>query len=158
MDRGTVHQVLTNEKYVGNNIYNRVSFKLKKKRVANPSDMWIRSNAAFEPIIPADLFAQSSKHHPRTQPQIHNDELLDQLRILLKRQGRLSGLLIDEAEGMASSSVYRSRFGSLVQCIQADCLQSSARLPIHRNQSPITSDASHVDSGLDGADSEGGAP
>jgi len=27
--RGTVHQVLTNEKYVGNNVYHRTSFKLK---------------------------------------------------------------------------------------------------------------------------------
>jgi DNA invertase Pin-like site-specific DNA recombinase len=27
--RGTIHQVLTNEKYIGNNVYNRVSFKLK---------------------------------------------------------------------------------------------------------------------------------
>src|SRR6185312_3349812 len=34
--RGTVHQVLTNEKYIGNNVYNRVSFKLKKARVVNP--------------------------------------------------------------------------------------------------------------------------
>ncbi len=30
--RGTVHQVLTNEKYIGNNVYNRTSFKLKKKQ------------------------------------------------------------------------------------------------------------------------------
>jgi DNA invertase Pin-like site-specific DNA recombinase len=34
--RGTVHQVLTNEKYIGNNVFNRVSFKLKAARVANP--------------------------------------------------------------------------------------------------------------------------
>ena len=33
--RGTVHQVLTSEKYVGNNVYNHISFKLKKKRVRN---------------------------------------------------------------------------------------------------------------------------
>jgi len=33
--RETVHEVLTNEKYVGNNVYNRISFKLKKKRVRN---------------------------------------------------------------------------------------------------------------------------
>ena len=52
--RGTVHQVLTNEKYVGNNVYNRISFKLKKKRVLNPADMWIRANGAFEPIISAE--------------------------------------------------------------------------------------------------------
>jgi DNA invertase Pin-like site-specific DNA recombinase len=34
--RASVHQVLTNEKYIGNNVYNKVSFKLKHKRVVNP--------------------------------------------------------------------------------------------------------------------------
>ena len=33
--RATVSEVLTNEKYIGNNVYNRISFKLKKTRVAN---------------------------------------------------------------------------------------------------------------------------
>ena len=37
--RGTVHQVLTNEKYIGNNVYNRRSFKLKKKRNC-PGSRW----------------------------------------------------------------------------------------------------------------------
>src|SRR3546814_12429757 len=31
--RGTVHQVLINGKYAGDNVWNRISFKLKKKRV-----------------------------------------------------------------------------------------------------------------------------
>src|ERR1035438_10240047 len=31
--RGTVHQVLTNEKYIGNNVYNRVSFRSEERRV-----------------------------------------------------------------------------------------------------------------------------
>lgn len=37
--RGTVHQLLTNEKYIGNNVYNRTSFKLKQKHVTNTHDM-----------------------------------------------------------------------------------------------------------------------
>src|SRR5690606_15862400 len=40
--RSTVHQVLTNEKYVGHNVFNRVSFKLKQKRITNPPDMLVR--------------------------------------------------------------------------------------------------------------------
>jgi len=40
--RGTVHQILTNEKYIGNNVYNHTSFKLKAKRVTNTPDMWVR--------------------------------------------------------------------------------------------------------------------
>ena len=46
--RGTVHEVLTNEKYIGNNVYNRRSFKLKKKRVVNTPDMWVRREGAFD--------------------------------------------------------------------------------------------------------------
>ncbi|MFZ2300925.1 MAG: recombinase family protein, partial [Gallionella sp.] len=40
--RATVHELLTNEKYIGNNIFNRTSFKLKKVRVENTPDMWIK--------------------------------------------------------------------------------------------------------------------
>jgi DNA invertase Pin-like site-specific DNA recombinase len=41
--RGTVHQVLINEKYLGNNVWNRISYKLKKKRVRNDLEMWVRA-------------------------------------------------------------------------------------------------------------------
>jgi hypothetical protein len=37
------------------------------------------------------------------------------LRGLFERQGILSGLVIDESDGMPSSSAYRSRFGSLLR-------------------------------------------
>jgi DNA invertase Pin-like site-specific DNA recombinase len=116
--RGTVHQVLTNEKYIGNNLYNRTSFKLKKKRVTNPPDMWIRATGAFEPIVPVDLFARVQAIIQERSRRYTNEELLEQLRGLLKREGKLSGLLIDEADGMASSSVYTSRFGSLIRAYQ----------------------------------------
>ena len=113
--QGTVHEVLTNEKYIGNNVYNRISFKLKKKRVTNPPDMWIRHDGAFEPIVPVDLFAKAQMIIRERSRKFSNDELLHQLRGLLDRNGHLSGLLIDETEGMPSSSVYRSRFTSLVR-------------------------------------------
>ena len=45
--RATVHQVLINEKYVGNNVWNRRSFKLKKRRVRNQPDVWIRADGVF---------------------------------------------------------------------------------------------------------------
>jgi DNA invertase Pin-like site-specific DNA recombinase len=113
--QGTVHSVLTSEKYVGNNVYNKQSFKLKKKRVVNPPEMWIRGNAVFQPIISSDLFAKAQFIIHERSRRYSDAELLDQLRGLLKREGRLSGLLIDEADGIASSSVFRSRFTSLIQ-------------------------------------------
>lgn len=38
---GRVHQIPTNPKYVGDNVWNRMSFKLKKARVRNSPEMWI---------------------------------------------------------------------------------------------------------------------
>jgi Recombinase len=112
--RGTVHEVLTNEKYVGNNVYNRVSFKLKKKRVTNPPDMWIRAMGAFEPIVPRDLFDAAQRIVLKRSEKLTDQQLLDHLRSLLAQKGELSGLLIDETEDMPSSSVYCRRFNSLV--------------------------------------------
>jgi DNA invertase Pin-like site-specific DNA recombinase len=112
---GTVHQVLSSEKYAGDNVYNKVSFKLKKKRVVNPPDMWIRGNGAFKPVVPLPLFTKARDIIRERSRRFSDAELLGHLRNLLNRQGRLSGLLIDEADGMASSSVYRQRFGSLVR-------------------------------------------
>ena len=49
--RATVHQVLTNEKYIGNNVFAKVSFKLKQRRVVNPREMWIRAEGAYPAIV-----------------------------------------------------------------------------------------------------------
>lgn len=116
--RGAVHQVLTNEKYVGNNVYNRRSFKLKKKRVVNPPEMWIRRNGAFEPLVPLEIFANAQRIISERSRKFTKEELLAHLRSVLEREGRLSGLLIDETEGIASSSIYRTRFGSLIRAYQ----------------------------------------
>ncbi|MEJ0094680.1 MAG: recombinase family protein [Methylocella sp.] len=116
--RGAVHQILTNEKYVGNNVYNRVSFKLKAKRVANPPGMWVRSNGAFEPIVEADFFEAAQRIVQDRSRRFSDQDLLDRLSTLLATKGWLSGLVIDEAEDMPSSSTFRHRFGSLVRAYQ----------------------------------------
>ena len=113
--RVAVHDVLANEKYIGNNVYNRVSFKLKKRRVANPPEMWIRRDTAFEPIVPRELFSKAQVIFTERSRKFTDQELLDQLRRLIEREGRLSGLLIDESEELPSTSVYRTRFGSLIR-------------------------------------------
>lgn len=53
--RGTVHQILTHEKYIGNNVYHRTSFKLKLKHVENPPDRWIRADGVFAGIVKLEL-------------------------------------------------------------------------------------------------------
>lgn len=113
--RGTVHQLLTNEKYIGNNVYNRISFKLKKQRVVNPPDMWIRGDGAFAPIIERTLFEAVRRVIWERNRRFTDQEMLDRLAALLKHRGWLSGLVIDEHDEMPSTSAYRTRFGSLVR-------------------------------------------
>lgn len=112
--RGTVHQVLTNEKYIGNNVYHRTSFKLKKKHVENPPDKWIRANGVFEGIIDPTLFYTAQGIILARSRRLSDTEMLEKLREAWKRHGRLSGILIDEAEDLPSSAAFRHRFGSLV--------------------------------------------
>lgn len=113
--RGTVHQLLTNEKYIGNNIYNRISFKLKKKRVINSPDMWIRGDSAFEPIVDPTVFDAVRRIIHERNRRFTDQDMLERLAALLKETGWLSGFVIDEHDDMPSTSAYRTRFGSLLR-------------------------------------------
>lgn len=116
--RATVREVLSNEKYIGNNVYNRISFKLKKLRVMNTPDMWIKKEGAFESIVPPDVFYTAQGIFRARAHRYTNEELIERLRTLYQNRGFLSGLVIDETEGMPSTSAYVHRFGSLIRAYQ----------------------------------------
>jgi DNA invertase Pin-like site-specific DNA recombinase len=113
--RASIRQVLTNEKYIGNNVYNKSSYKLKVKRVKNPPEMWIRSDGAFDAIVNPQLFFQAQGIMLERYRRYSDDEMLDRLKELYRRHGRLSGILIDSTEDMPSSAAYRTRFHGLVR-------------------------------------------
>lgn len=113
--RSTVHQVLTNEKYIGNNVYNRTSFKLKRKHVENTPSMWVRADGAFEGIVSPRVFFMARGIIQERSRRISTEEMLVRLKDLAKRHLTLSGHLIDAADEMPSSAAYRTRFGSLLQ-------------------------------------------
>ncbi|MBO9462458.1 recombinase family protein [Labrenzia sp. R5_0] len=113
--KGTVHQILINEKYIGNNVWNQVSFKLKQKRVVNDQAMWVRSDGAFQGIVEHEIFDAARALIEARSHHLSNDEMLDLLRGLYKRTGLLSGLIIDEADNCPSSRAYQHRFGGLLK-------------------------------------------
>jgi DNA invertase Pin-like site-specific DNA recombinase len=116
--RSTVHQILTNEKYIGNNVYHRTSFKLKSKHVVNTPDKWIRADGKFEGIIEPEQFSKAREIILARSLKLSDEELLEKLRGLLSQHGQISGILIDETEGLPSSAAFRHRFGSLVSAYQ----------------------------------------
>ena len=131
----TVRQVLTNEKYVGNNIFNRRSFKLKKLRIDNPPEMWIRKVGAFEGIVPIEIFFTAQQILIARATQYSDQELLDKLRRLYQIKGWLTGLIIDEAADLPSADTYTSRFGSLSRAYEMvgfQPMRSSEQLEVNR--------------------------
>jgi DNA invertase Pin-like site-specific DNA recombinase len=113
--RGVVHQILINEKYIGNNVWNRISFKLKKKRVRNGPDALVRADGAFEPLVERSLFDAASAIIAKRFNRMSDGDMLERLKRLYLEGGRLSGLIIDEADDLPSSSTYQNRFGSLLR-------------------------------------------
>jgi DNA invertase Pin-like site-specific DNA recombinase len=114
-NRGTVSQLLTNEKYIGNNIYNRTSFKLKRKHVQNSPDMWVRANGAFDAIIPPDLFFTAQGIIQERNRRFTDEELIERLKKLAQKHPTLSAALIDASDDLPTSTTFRTRFGSLIR-------------------------------------------
>lgn len=112
----TISNMLKNEVYRGNIVYNRRSQKLGTKYVRNPRDMWIRCDNALEPIVSAKLFAQAQKvmAELRGGRTITNKELLAMLAAVLRKKGRLSMKIMQFAPELPHYTIYKRRFGSVL--------------------------------------------
>jgi hypothetical protein len=125
-NRHAIRYLLRNEKYIGNNVWNRASFKLQKVRICNSPEMWLRADRAFEPILNQALFdaAQAIFRNRPLQPIVgrgrtnSDDKMLEALQRLLRSRGYLTKKLIDESDNIQSASAYSERFGSLSRAYQ----------------------------------------
>ncbi len=113
--RGSVHQLLINEKYVGNNVWGRTSFKLKSVRLQNAPEDWVRSDGAFEGIVDRAMFERAQVIIRTRSDRLTDERMLELLAQILERRGYLSGMIIDEIDDCPSSSAFRSRLGSLLR-------------------------------------------
>jgi hypothetical protein len=112
--RSAVRQLLTNEKYIGHNVYNRTSFKLKKRRVQNTPDMWVRADDAFDPVVSAEDFFVARGIFAERARRVSSEDMIAHLRRLGESVASVSAGAIDADENMPSSTAYRSWFGSLL--------------------------------------------
>lgn len=127
-----VHTILTNPKYKGCVVFNGASQKLRSKRQPNPPDHWIIRPNGMEPVVSASQFQRVQEQIKRQVVNRANDELLDELRSLLRSHGRISVKLISEAEGLASWVTYRNRFGSLRRAYELVGYSMSKGLARHK--------------------------
>ena len=83
--------------------------------MVNQRDTWVRADGAFPSIVDRALFERARAIIDQRGNHYSDEELLYLLQAVLDQEGSLSGLIIDERDGMPSSSFYRSRFGSLLR-------------------------------------------
>lgn len=108
-----VRTILTSEKYIGNNVWNRVSTRLQHRPVKNPASVFVRADNVFEPLVSRALFDRAQQIRRARACPITDEKLLADLSKLLEERGKLSGAIITAAPGCRSASNYMHRFGSI---------------------------------------------
>ena len=133
-----VRQLLSNEKYIGNAVYNRGSKKLGGKWRRNPPREWARKAGAYEAVVPAERFLQA-KHQLKENANGYTDnEMLDHLTAIWCRERYLSRDIVDACPHSPSTNSYRQHFGTLANAFRQVGF-TSARLPNHLNLQGIRS-------------------
>jgi DNA invertase Pin-like site-specific DNA recombinase len=113
--RTGIHSLLTNPKYIGTNIFNRKSYKLSKKMVTNPTTMWIRRDNAFEGIVSTTVFAKAQQLVANRAFGWTDEEMLDSLRRLWAKKGRLTAALINQDRSTPCVSAFLEHFKHLTR-------------------------------------------
>lgn len=109
----SVKNILTNEKYIGNLVFNRRSAKLKGCQVHNRSEEWVRREDAFDAIITRQIFDEAICEREHRRKRLTDQGMLNALRSIFKKHGVVNARIL-AAEGAPSSTCYAEHFGSLV--------------------------------------------
>jgi DNA invertase Pin-like site-specific DNA recombinase len=117
-DYQAVYGILTHPKYIGCHAYGRTSCRLYTPSIKLPKSEWILTRGAFEPIVDESTFLAAQQVLEGRTFNKSNEELLDSLRSLLAKEGRLSLQIIKNCPDVPSASTYRGRFVSLRRAYQ----------------------------------------
>lgn len=108
-----IRQILSNEAYIGNSVYNRMSVRLRQAKKKNPPELWIRATGLFEPVVDRSIFLKAQVLLKEKQGRWSNELLLKKLRETLSANRKLSASILAATENMPSAALYAYRFGSL---------------------------------------------
>ena len=108
-----IRGMIRNEKYIGNLIFNKGSYKLRKTAVRNPPALWVRCDAAFPPIVPLQLFHAARIERANRNYQYTTEELMQTLQRIYKAHGGITSALIDRDPEGPACQLFCRRFGSI---------------------------------------------
>lgn len=111
----TIQYMLGNEKYIGTQVYNQSSARLKAKRRINDRSEWIRKPGAFMGIIDLAMFerAQAKRARVALGAFLPDDDLLTKLRDFIRKHGVVNSKMLGGKNHMPSPLTYKRRFGGM---------------------------------------------
>jgi DNA invertase Pin-like site-specific DNA recombinase len=112
-----VQTILTHPKYMGCNVYGRYSQRLYTPPIPRPRSEWTIKPKAFDALVEPATYARAQRILEQTHteyPRNRSDkELLDALRKILAKHGRITIDLIKATPRTPSAQTYNARFGTL---------------------------------------------
>ena len=113
-----VYNILTHPKYIGCHVFGRSTQRLYTPSVRQPESNWTVTPGAFDAIVDEDTFSLAQRRIKARVVNRSNERLLEDLRQLLAKEGKLTLGVIQNSPNVASPSTYRDRFGSLREAYQ----------------------------------------
>lgn len=110
-----VRGILTNEKYLGNLVFNRRSFKLSRDVVHNPPDEWVRRDSLFPSLISRSMFERAVETRRQRREGPTDEELLAMLRMVYQEHGRITSSFVSDFPGIPNAKLFGIRFDGLLR-------------------------------------------
>lgn len=108
-----IRQILVNEKYIGNSLYNKTSQKLGANPSLNPEHEWIRKVGAFEAVVTSKEFRDAAERIKINGRDYSKNFCLDALSAIWCLKGRLTIDEIGLCKQAPCAKTYQYQFGSL---------------------------------------------
>lgn len=109
-----IREMLSNEKYIGNNVFNMSSVRLKSRRVRHHPSKWVRADGVFRPILDKATFDQAQSRLRSLNRRVTEFELLGHLTALWCKHGRLSSTIMQRAPTCPVQNTFARCFGSVL--------------------------------------------
>jgi DNA invertase Pin-like site-specific DNA recombinase len=133
--RPMVTGILRNPKYKGTLRYNVTSRKLHSGNKVNSETEWIVVPDTFEAVVEPTIFELAQKEFRNRHYNWSDDQAVEALRSILKKEGRLTPTIIRSQPNALCPESYRRRFGSLARAYELVGYESPQQwIVVHKKQ------------------------
>jgi DNA invertase Pin-like site-specific DNA recombinase len=111
----TLRILLQDPHYIGTQVWGRTTAYLSTPVQRLPFQRWAICTEAFQPIISKELYLRAQQTFANFTIRLTDEQLLERLRLTLKKHGRLTGRIIDKSRLCPGATAYHRRFGGLLR-------------------------------------------